>query len=235
MDKLRIVSYINEPFRNRKEAGSLLARELRELKEKEALILGIPRGGVVIAAELAKFLNADLDILLSRKIGAPSNPELAIGAVTEDGKVFLNDVLAFQVNVDMGYIEKQKSRQLNEINNRLKIYRKAHQKVNVRAREVVVTDDGIATGATMQAALMALRQEKPAGLTAAIPVCAKESAKKLTEYADKVLVLRSPDYLGAISQFYLDFSQVSDDKVIKILKEAHTFKKDEKRALGKSN
>ncbi|MDD5691758.1 MAG: phosphoribosyltransferase family protein [Candidatus Omnitrophica bacterium] len=219
MDIVRIISHSNEAFRDRQEAGRLLADELKYLSGKETVVLGIPRGGVIVAAEVSRVLNAKLDIVLSRKLGAPYNPELAIGAVTEDGKVFLNETLASQAGADKGYIESEKARQLLEIKVRIKRFRKIKQKIPLKGKTVIVTDDGAATGATMQAALIALRQEKPAKLIAALPVAAGEAVELLADYADEVIALRVPDYLGAIGAFYLDFSQSSDEEVLGILKD----------------
>ena len=219
MDIVRIISHSNEAFRDRQEAGRLLADELKYLSGKETVVLGIPRGGVIVAAEVSRILKAKLDIVLSRKLGAPDNPELAIGAVTEDGKVFLNEALASQVGADKGYIESEKARQLLEIKERIKRFRKVKQNISLTGKTVIVTDDGVATGATMQAALIALRQGKPGKLIAALPVAAGEAVELLADYADEVIALRVPDYLGAIGQFYLDFSQSSDEEVLGILKD----------------
>jgi len=183
------------------------------------LVLGIPRGGVIVAAEIARILNAELDIVLSRKLGAPDNPELAIGAIAEDGRFFLNEILAAQVGADKSYVEAQKERQWLEIKDRIKRFRVVKPKVPLKGKTVIVTDDGVATGATMQAALLALRQEKPAKLIAALPVGAREAVELLADYGDEVIALRVPDYLGAIGQFYLDFGQVSDEEVLGILRD----------------
>jgi len=181
--------------------------------------VGIPRGGVIVAAEVARKLDAKLDIVLSRKLGAPYNPELAIGAISEDGRVFLNEALASQVGADKGYIEAEKAQQWCEIKDRIKRFRKVKQKITLKGKTTIVTDDGVATGATMQAALIALRQEKPGKLIAALPVGAGEAVELLADYADEVVALRIPDYLGAIGQFYLDFSQTSDEEVLGILRD----------------
>lgn len=183
------------------------------------MVLGIPRGGVIVAAEVARILKAELDIVLSRKLGAPYNPELAIGAIAEDGRVFLNEVLASQVGADKDYIEAEKAQQWLEIKSRIKRFRTVKRKIPLKGKTVIITDDGVATGATMQAALMSLRQEKPGKLIAALPVGAAEAVELLADYSDEVIVLRVPDYLGAIGQFYLDFSQSSDEEVLGILRD----------------
>lgn len=216
---IRIISHTNEPFRNRLEAGKLLAQELKVLSGKEVIVLGIPRGGIIVAAELAHLLKVDLDIVLSRKLGAPGNPELAIGSINEAGRLFLNEDLALGVGADNTYVETEKARQLYEIKDRIRRFRHIKTKVPLKGKIIIVTDDGVATGATMQAALWAIRQEQPKRLIAAIPVAAKESINLLARYADEVIVLRVPESLDAISQFYVNFGQTSDEEVAGILKE----------------
>jgi len=193
---------------------------LKYLSGKDVVVLGIPRGGVIVAAEVARLLAAKLDIVLSRKIGAPNNPELAIGSVGENGELFLNDGLVSRVGADDGYIESEKIRQLAEIKNRVKKCRQIKTKVPLKGQTVIVIDDGIATGATMQAALLAARREKAKKVIAAVPVAAKESVTLLAGYADELVVLRVPAFLGSISQFYENFAQTSEEEVLSELKEA---------------
>jgi predicted phosphoribosyltransferase len=193
---------------------------LKYLLDEKAVILGIPRGGIIVAAEISCLLNAELDIVLSRKLGAPGNPELAIGSIGEGGKLFLNENLAWRVGPDKNYIERERTRQLAEINNRTRRFRQVKAKVYLKGKIAVVTDDGVATGATMQAALWAARQEKPKKLIAAIPVGAKESLELLVDFADEVIVLRVPEFLGSVSQFYVHFDQNSDEEVSRLLKES---------------
>lgn len=220
MGKLLIISCSDESFENRIEAGQLLGKQLKsEYFNKEVVVLGIPRGGIVVANEISRVLNAELDVVLSRKLGAPGNPELAIGAISESGILFLNKELAVSVGADEDYIKDEKMRQLSEITRRIELYRKIRNKVPLKQRLVIITDDGIATGATMQASLWAAHQEEPKKLIAALPVGAKESLQNLKNYADEVIVLRVPAFLGAISQFYLNFGQTTDEEVVKILKE----------------
>ncbi len=165
-------------------------------------------------------LQAKLDIVLSRKIGAPGNPELAIGSVGENGKLFLNDSLVFRVGADKGYIESEKIRQLAEIKNRINKCRQIKPKVSLAGQTVIIIDDGIATGATMQAALLAASREKAKKVIAAVPVAAKESVVLLAGYADELVVLRVPAFLGSISQFYENFAQTSEEEVLSALREA---------------
>jgi len=165
-------------------------------------------------------LPAKLDIVLSRKIGAPNNPELAIGSVSENGQLLLNDNLVSRVGADRGYIESEKIRQLAEIKNRINQCRQIKPKVSLAGKTVIVIDDGAATGSTMQAALLAAGREKAKKVIAAVPVAAKESAALLASYADELVVLRAPEFLDSISRFYENFEQTSEEEVLEVLKEA---------------
>ena len=218
MGRARVISYSEEPFRGRVEAGRLLAGELTKFRGKKAVVLGIPRGGIIVAKEIASALGAELDIVLSRKLGAPGNPELAIGAISEDGKLFLNEMLASQVGGESSYIQQEKARQLSLIKQRVEQYRKILPKASLKDKVVIITDDGVATGATMKAALWAARQERPKMLIAALPVGPADTIRELAKDADEIIVLRVPPFFAAIGQFYLDFSQVEDSEVLEILK-----------------
>lgn len=218
MGKTRIVSKEAEPFQNRTEAGKLLASELVDLYGKNAVVVGIPRGGVIVAREIARYLLAELDITLTRKIGAPGNPEVAIGAITEDGKVFVN-----KQYYEWGkkfYLERERFRQMEFIRWRIALFRKIRPKISLRGRTVIVTDDGVATGATMKAALWACRKEQPHRLICSVPVGAPDAIERLSEEADEVVCLRAPDFFLAVSRFYLEFQQIDDETVIQILKES---------------
>ena len=219
MGKLRIVSHDDRPFEDRAEAGRLLGRELSGLRGQRAVVLGIPRGGLVVARELARQIEADLDIVLSHKLGAPDNPELAIGAVAEDGRLFLHQDLVGQLGVDSGYIEREKERQLAVLAQRTRQARRVLPRAALAGRLVIVTDDGVATGATLQAALWAARQQKPKKLIAALPVGPQETITRLAEDADEMVCLRAPYSFAAVGQFYIRFEQVEDDQVARILAE----------------
>lgn len=217
MGTLKILSNSSEPFSDRLEAGRRLASELAKYRDKNAVVLGIPRGGVVVAAEIAEALHGDLDIVLAHKLGAPMNPELAIGAVCEDGEIFINRSIASYVGATNDYIESEKNSQLEVIGRRVEQCRRVLGKTDLAGRIVIVTDDGIATGATMEAALWAVRQEKPKQLIAALPVGPDDSLHAIAEYADETLCLRSPSYFGALGSFYLRFEQVEDFEMLEIL------------------
>lgn len=219
MGKLRILSHSDELFRDRREAGQLLAKELIDLKGQDAVVLGIPRGGVVIGRELARGLDAELDIVLSRKLRTPGQPELAMGSVSEDGRVFLNDMVVVSFGITQAEIEREKADQMTEMARRNTLFRNARPRVPLAGRIVIVTDDGVATGATTQAAFWSVRQEKPQKLIAAIPVGSGETIRRLAEDVDEMVCLQTPPYFAAVGQFYERFEQVTDEEVLEILKE----------------
>lgn len=219
MGTLKILSNREESFRDRQEAGRLLAQELIGLRGKRAVILGIPRGGIVVARELAQVLDADMDIVLSRKLRTPGQPELAMGSVAEDGHIFLNDLVVREIGVSKDAIQREKELQMAEIARRSEMIRKILPKVPLKGRYVIVTDDGVATGATFQAALWSVRQEEPQKLIAAIPVGPDDTLAKLSEDTDELICLRSPPFFAAVGQFYQRFSQVEDEDVLEILRE----------------
>jgi predicted phosphoribosyltransferase len=207
------------------EAGDLLAHQLENVEIRESkfqiplVVLGVPRGGVVVAREIAHALQADLDMVLAHKLGAPGNPELAIGAVCEDGKLFLDEEISSYMGVDDDYIKREKSRQLQEIARRVKRYRSVLPKIPLAGRVAIVTDDGVATGATLQAALWAVRRENPKKIVAALPVGPQETLEKLSRDADETICLQAPPFFSAISQFYSYFNQVEDEELLEILQE----------------
>ncbi len=216
---LRIVSSKSKRFRDRVEAGRLLAQELIELYGQRVVVLGIPRGGIVVAREMAHALVADLDIVLARKLRTPGQWELAMGSVAEDGKLFVNERVAGELGVSESEIMREKAIQLNEIDRRRQLIRKIQPKVALKDRVVLVTDDGVATGSTAQAALWAVRQENPRKLIAAFPVGAPDTLARLAEYADEVVCLSAPSLFFAVGQFYERFEPVEDEDVLEILKE----------------
>ena len=228
MGTARILSHSSEPFVDRTEAGQKLAHELQDLRGGGTVVLGIPRGGVIIARELTRELDAELDIVLSRKLGAPGNPELAIGAIAEDGKVFRDDRIISALQVPEAYIAAETERQQTEIERRGARFRAVLPRVPLEGRTVIVTDDGLATGATMQAALWAARQERPTRLICAVPVGPTDTVRRLTEYVDELVCLRLPPAFSAVGQFYVHFGQTDDEEVLAILSEANH----ERRALA---
>jgi putative phosphoribosyl transferase len=219
MDSIRIISYKNETFRNRQEAGFLLGQELREFFGKNTVVLGIPRGGVIIAREIAGTLQAQLDIVLSRKLRTLGHEELAMGSVSENGKVFLRETNTRELDLEQLYIKQEIEQQLAEIARRTEIFRKVRPKVDLLGKTVIVTDDGIATGSTMQAALWTARHEHPDRLVAAVPVASEDALRRLAHDTDEMICLHAPAYFGAVGQFYQDFNSVEDAEVLGILRE----------------
>lgn len=206
-------------MRDRLQAGQLLGEALLALRLRKPVVLGIPRGGLITAREVASVLGGELDIVLARKLRAPYNPELAIGAITESGKVFLDETLVSSLDISPEYLDQEKRYQLAEIGRRLKLIREVLPKTPLSGRLVVVTDDGVATGSTMQAALWAARHEKPEKLVCALPVGPEETIERLSKACDELVLLRLPPSFAAVGQFYLRFEQVEDEEVLEILRE----------------
>jgi predicted phosphoribosyltransferase len=217
--KLRILSHSGEPFKDRREAGRLLANELKDYRSKRSVVLGIPRGGIIVAQELARALEADLDIVLAHKLRTPGHTELAMGSVAEDGRLFLNEEVIRELEVDDTFISQEKARQMAEIRRRTELFRHARPKVPLAGKTVIVTDDGVATGATTQAALWAVRLERPEKLIAALPVGPEDTIMRLAEDVDEMICLRTPPLFAAVGQFYIRFEPIEDEDVLEILKE----------------
>jgi putative phosphoribosyl transferase len=217
--KMRILSRSGEPFLDRVEAGQLLTAALVEFRGARPVVLGIPRGGLIVAREMAKGLDGDLDIVLARKLGSPGQEELAMGSLSEDGSVFLNQNVVDELGIKSDDIQREKARQLAEIQRRSKVFRRALARTPLHDRVVIVTDDGAATGATMQAALWAIRQESPTKLIAAIPVASEEAAIRLAADVDELVCLRLPANFAAVGQFYREFDQITDEEVKEMLEE----------------
>lgn len=205
-------------FRDRREAGRLLAEEMDFLKGNEdVIVLGIPRGGVVVAYEVAQAIGAPLDVYITRKIGAPYNPELAIGAVASDGGIVLDDDLIRQLGVPESYVQEETERQRQEIERRAREYRGDQPSLELAGKTVVVVDDGVATGATTMATLRALQKQALKELILAIPVGPPDTVKALSKEADRVICLSTPRLFWAVGAFYTVFDQTSDEEVKRLL------------------
>lgn len=208
-----------QSFLDRADAGTQLARALNIYRGQHPLVLAIPRGGVPIGRAVADALDGELDVVLVRKLGAPGNPELAIGAIDEQGRVSLNDY-AEVAGADETYVQVEAAEQLELIRARRARYRPQGASIDPAGRLVIVIDDGLATGATMQAALAAVRARHPARLVCAVPVAAPRSLAELDGQADDVVCLVAPPGFHAVGQFYHRFPAVSDEEVIRLLASA---------------
>jgi putative phosphoribosyl transferase len=206
-------------FANREEAGWRLVERLRDEPLERPLVLAIPRGGVEVGAAIARGLGAELDVVLSRKLRAPHQPELAIGAVTETGEVHLNHFATAMTDVGDAFIERERQRQVAEIGRRRGRYRAVRPLAEIAGRSVILTDDGIATGATMIAALHTVRTAGAREVIVAVPVGAPDRIDALRPLCDRVVCLQEPAWFWAIGQFYRDFEQVPDDRVIELLRD----------------
>jgi putative phosphoribosyl transferase len=211
------------PFRDRTEAGQRLAAALGEYRGRACVVLALPRGGVPVAAEVAEALKAPLDLLLVRKIGAPQQPELAIGSVIDGGRPIIvrDQELMRLTGTTVAEFDAICAGELKEIERRRKFYLGGHPPEAIEGRIAIVIDDGIATGNTMQAALKAARMHDPKLLVMAVPVAPRETIAELRTLADRVICLETPEPFGAVGYFYRDFRQVSDDEVIRILADRH--------------
>jgi putative phosphoribosyl transferase len=207
-------------FSDRITAGKLLGQALKNKVGKNVVVLAIPRGGVVVGFEVARELGAELDVVVPRKIGAPGDPELAIGAVGEDGTVVLDKHLVEYLGVSEEYVAMASELQKLEIQRRLKTYRGDLPPINIEGREVVLVDDGIATGSTMKAALASARKNGARRVIVAVPVGPFSTAVELEEIADAVVFLYKPQVFNAIGEFYTDFTQTTDAEVKALLKKA---------------
>jgi predicted phosphoribosyltransferase len=207
-------------FDDRSDAGRRLAKALAEYRGRGAVVLALPRGGVPVAAEVAAALNAPLDLILVRKIGVPTQPELAMGAVVDGTApiVVRNEEVIELSGVTADEFDATCASELAEIERRRKLYIGDRARADIAGQVVIVIDDGIATGATTEAALQAIRKRKPKELVLAVPVAPRDTVEKLRSEVDSLICLETPEPFGAIGYFYRDFRQVSDREVMAILK-----------------
>jgi len=204
-------------FRDRTEGARRLAREFSGLTLKNPIILAIPRGGVVTGFELARQIGGELDIVVSRKLGAPGQPELAVGAVMHDGTILINEEVVRYVNASDEYVGEEKNRQIAEAKRRMRAYRGDRPYPTLRDRSVIIVDDGVATGATMIAAVGWAKSQGAREVVAATPVAPQETIEKLQDAADRVVCPQMPQPFFAIGQFYEEFPQVEDREVMELL------------------
>ena len=208
-------------FRNRSEAGRRLAARIAQLDlAGDRLVLALPRGGVPVAYEIAAQLDAPLDVLVVRKLGAPFNPELAIGAIAYGGVTVLNQPLLDALGLDNDAIESVRQREEQELRRRERAYRGDKAPLDVSGKTVIVADDGIATGATMHAAVTAVRSLGPAEIIVAVPTSARDSLAQIEAVADRVIALEMPEPYYGVGEWYADFSQLEDKDVVAALDRA---------------
>jgi putative phosphoribosyl transferase len=206
-------------FADRADAGRRLAECLLPLAGEDPVVVALPRGGVPVAREIALALDAPLDFLAVRKLGAPHNPEYGIGAVAEDGTRLIDSEALSILGVNGPTVAAILARETAELRRRVAAYRGERPPIDLAGRTAIVVDDGVATGVTDTVALRALRRREPRRLVLAVPVCAPEAAARLGEEADDVICLSAPRLFHGVGQWYRDFSQVSDAEVVSMLQE----------------
>src|SRR3989344_3395134 len=206
-------------FKDRQEAGKLLAEKLNKYAGKDTVILAVPRGGVVVAAEVAKRLKVPLDLIIIRKLGAPGNSELAIGANSSGGSLVLDKELISKLKISSEYIKNEHQKQLLEAKRREKVFRFGRKPLKIFGKTIILIDDGLATGSTIMAAITTIKQKSPKKIILAVPVAPLSTVKRIEPEVDSLIVLNTPENFYAIGQFYSYFPQVADDEVIGLLNE----------------
>ncbi|MBI2195521.1 MAG: phosphoribosyltransferase [Candidatus Levybacteria bacterium] len=204
-------------FEDRNKAGAQLAEQLKEYKG-DSIVLALPRGGVVIGFEIAKALKVPLDVIVVRKIGAPHNPELGIGAVSESNTKVLDGSAIKLLGIPRRVISEMIRREKEELRRRVAVYRNNKPLKTLKNRTVIIVDDGLATGATARAAIRAVKKHKPKQLIFAAPVCESNTARGIEHLVDKILCIEAPSNFAAVGQWYRNFEQVSDEEVVALLK-----------------
>lgn len=207
-------------FSDRQDAGRKLAKALVVTASEQPVVVGLPRGGVAVAFQVAIHLQAPLEVLVARKIGAPGHEEFAIGAVAPGGVVMLDDAAIANLSVERAWLDQAVAGARAEMERREALYREGAAPVEMRGRTVIVVDDGLATGFTAAAALASLRKHGPERLVFAAPVCAPSSGRRLDELADECVCVKTPLHFRAVGEWYDDFGQTSDEEVIALLREA---------------
>jgi len=202
-------------FKNRKEAGKGLAQALNRYRNKKVLVLAIPKGGIPVAYEVARQLNADFSLLISRKLPYPDNPEAGFGAIAEDGSCFIIQDACEWLSKEQ--IEKIKNEQKKEIKRRIKVLRKGKKLPKISNRVVILVDDGLAMGSTMRAAVMLCKKKKAKKIIVAVPVASENVSKELEKEVDEIFLLEKPKFFRAVADFYEDWYDISDEEAVKIM------------------
>ena len=215
---IQIVSREAKAFRDRTEAGHLLAEHLADFAGPDALVVAIPRGGVVVGGVVADDLKCDLEVVVVRKLGAPDNPELAIGSLMEGAdEPYVNERIVRDLGVTRRYIEEETERQKLEAQRRAQAYRGNRPKPEIAGRTIIVADDGIATGATMMSSIRGVSAQDPERTIVALPVGPPENVDRIAMMVDDLVCLSTPAFFAAVGQFYENFGQTTDEEVIEIL------------------
>lgn len=209
-------------FTDRYEAGKILANELKEyINKPNVIVLALPRGGVPVAYEVAEVLSAPLDVFIVRKLGVPGHEELAMGAIAMDGEIVFNDEIMREIDMPKTAIDRVIKVEKDELKRRENKYRGSRPFPNLNNKTIILVDDGIATGATMRAAIKALRHHKPHDIIIAVPVAGKSTCDEMKHIADKVVCPLKPELFYAVGQWYQDFTQTSDEEVYGLLNKSH--------------
>jgi len=210
------------PFEDRRDAGRQLAGKLSGFMDERPVVFALPRGGVPVGYEISRSLRAPLDVFVSRKLGAPGQPEFGIGAVAAGGVRVLNQDVLRRLGIPDDYVERITARETAEVSRRLRYFRGDRPEPEVRGRTAILVDDGLATGVTARAAVEALRRRRPRRLVLAAPVCAAQTAEQFKSRVDELVCLESPSDLGAIGFWYRNFEQTSDEEVVELLERARS-------------
>jgi len=210
------------PFEDRRDAGRRLAGKLSRFVGEQPVVFALPRGGVPVGYEISRSLEAPLDVFVSRKLGAPDQPEFGIGAVAAGGVRVLNQDVVRRLGIPDDYVEQITAQELAEVRRRLRYFRGERPETEVGGRTAILVDDGLATGVTARAAVQALRLRKPGRLVLAAPVCAAQTAALFRRAVDELVCLESPSDLGAIGFWYKNFEQTSDEEVVELLERARS-------------
>ncbi len=208
------------PFKDREEAGKELALALAEFRGRDVIVLGVPRGGVVVAREVSESLGVPLDIVVTRKIGAPGEPEFALGAITQEGDLIVDRGTAESVGATAEYLQEEARRKRSEVKERMRSLRGDMPYPSLEGKVIIIVDDGMATGNSMRAAVQSVRKRAPKEVVVAVPVAPSESVEELAREGVRVVCPEQPRFFFAIGEFYKDFKQVEDSEVRGLLRSA---------------
>lgn len=208
---------MTDTFTNRSEAGIQLAQKLLKFKDQNPLVIALPRGGVAVGYPVAKALHTTLDVVIVRKLGAPQNLELGIGAIAEEGIVFLDNDMLENLEISYSTLRLIEEREDHELERRIQLYRNGNRLPLLTGKTVIIVDDGLATGVTAHAAILSVKKHHPKKIIFAVPVCSAETAVTIRSMVNTVICLKCPQYLKAIGNYYQDFNQMTDEEVLELL------------------